>query len=386
MGSIADLPAGLQRVCIYGEEVAGALEGNVVGGAELQTALLARSLAQEGYNVTVIDPRAPADAATADGVRVRTVPGWDRGTRGMRMFTRRIPALLRICRAVDPGVLYMRGFSFLFMVLLLFARASGALTVLALASDMDVAGFRKRYNSFYRRNASLRRWITEIIPNHLTGWLTLRWADVVLYQHPGQADLLPRPGTQLSNIVPDDLFRLEPAPSRANILMVGLLAAHKGIRELLPVIRHLPDLTFEFVGAPSGREGRSIEEKLRQCPNVVLHGPLRRTETLRKISAADVLLNVSPAEGFPNTFLEAWALGTPVLSLWVDPAGVIAAHGLGLVCGGSMDALVQALRSGSYRVEAASLARYVRTHHSMAAAAELFTGAVREAAARKGHG
>jgi hypothetical protein len=44
----------------------------------------------------------------------------------------------------------------------------------------------------------------------------------------------------------------------------------------------------------------------------------------------------------PNVFLEAWALGVPVLTLGFDPDGVVTRHGLGVAAQGSWQRFVEA--------------------------------------------
>ena len=57
-----------------------------------------------------------------------------------------------------------------------------------------------------------------------------------------------------------------------------------------------------------------------------------KSEILPFVSQAVALLNTSHLEGFPMTFLEAWSVGTPVITTKnANPNNLIIKHNLGLV-------------------------------------------------------
>jgi glycosyltransferase involved in cell wall biosynthesis len=97
----------------------------------------------------------------------------------------------------------------------------------------------------------------------------------------------------------------------------------------------LPTINFKLAGKEdSGIDKQSKEalEKLKKLENVELVGFIKRDMIEEFLSSAYCLLNTSHFEGFSNTFLEAWSIGTPVItSENVNPDNLITDNDLGLV-------------------------------------------------------
>ncbi len=105
---------------------------------------------------------------------------------------------------------------------------------------------------------------------------------------------------------------------------------------------------------------------------------------------AFALVNTSSVEGFPNTFLHAWAHGVPVLTLEIDPDDTIARNRIGVV-GGTIDGLAAAAR----RLLADPRARdemsrravvYVKEHHDIRERGEDYRRLFERLAGRGRHG
>ena len=127
-----------------------------------------------------------------------------------------------------------------------------------------------------------------------------------------------------------------------------------------------PSLSFKVIGSPRDKTGSHFYKKLREFDNVTLTGRLTHEETIRQISDSKALISTSPMEGFPNVFIEAWACGVPVLSLYVDPGGVIEKEDLGEVVNGDIENLLTLMnsftRSNGFADRAIS---YVQKHHTL---------------------
>lgn len=96
----------------------------------------------------------------------------------------------------------------------------------------------------------------------------------------------------------------------------------------------------------------------------------------RFFAAAKVFVNTSDAEGFPNTFIQAAAAGTAILSWLVNPDGFLTRWQCGLACGGTMERLTEGLRflleQDRYIEIGQNGLRYVRQHHDISVLVERY--------------
>ena len=103
-----------------------------------------------------------------------------------------------------------------------------------------------------------------------------------------------------------------------------------------------------------------------------------------------MLLSTSDAEGFPSVFVEAWAHGTPVVSLKIDPDRVIARHGLGVMTSSTAKAaetIATLIHSCEERQTIGTRARdYAIRTHSAEAVARLVAQALHAPSAPMPHG
>jgi len=125
------------------------------------------------------------------------------------------------------------------------------------------------------------------------------------------------------------------------IAWVGVFKKPKNLSLLYKIASQCNDLIFKIAGMP----GKNIDsetdnalELLKQLSNVEFVGYLNRDEILSFLSNAFVLLNTSHHEGFSNTFLEAFSVGTPVIApINADPDNIIQEKGLGFAVSSNED-------------------------------------------------
>ena len=106
-----------------------------------------------------------------------------------------------------------------------------------------------------------------------------------------------------------------------------------------------PQVRFLVIGAQQmhGPEWDALLQRLHAAANVDYLGHLAPESVNEQLAKAHLLVNTSDYEGFPNTFIQAWLRGLPVLSLNVNPDALLDDHCYGHCAAGNLQALGAAL-------------------------------------------
>ena len=354
------------KICFWGK-IADALMGNTYGGGELQIAFIAKSLASRGHEVVVVDLDSTREFITAEGIRVIPVEGYNKGIKGLRTITHRLPALYSTFIKVNADVYYCRIREYRHVIVYMAARKVNAKFILGLASDLDILSIGKRWKHFYSSNVRDFWGVFNAALGELVYPFLLKNADLVMVQHQGQQDILNK--KRIRSLVFCNLIDLNGQPYKQEeesneLVYVGSLDKRKGFADFYYLVTQTPDCNFKVIGRTRDKTGEVIYDKLKSFPNVILKGKLSHELTIREIARSRALVSTSPMEGFPNIFIEAWSCGVPVLSLFVDPGGIISRERLGFVAGGDIKKLINAVKNVTNNEEFRSRAtEYVhRTH------------------------
>lgn len=353
------------KICFWGDN-AGALTGNPSGGGELQIALLAKALVSSGHDVVSVDYNVSEDFVSKDGIKVRSIKGYNDGIRILRTF-RRFKLIYFNLVDQQADIYYCRIRDFRHILAYWASRKVKAKFVLALASDLDVKGIGKRLKYLYLAEVAGLWWFFNGLLSEIVYSLLLRHSDLVLAQHEGQKKLLLKKHIQskiLHNLIDLNNIPVIKNPTHLQFCYVGSLDKRKGFVDFYDIIKESQMHSFKVIGAPRDKTGEIYYEKLKVFKNVTLLGRLSHSDTLYHISNAKALISTSPMEGFPNIFIEAWACGIPVLSLFFDPGNIIQKENLGFVANGDTKILLNAMETVNPTAEFAVKARnYVMRNH-----------------------
>lgn len=360
------------------EMLIGGNGGDAVGGAQLQQILIGSELAQRGHEVFFVEYEAEYKRErTIDGISIVTIPR-PSGSSPSRAFSA-TTSILRVIRWIDPDVYFRRVLDFGILPLSIACSLSERRFVYNIAHDDELTSNPHMFSEG----------IKSTRPYLWTNRLALSNADAVIAQNDHQRQLaesvLNTNVYSIANCCSSD--HAEPISwehSSPIIFWAARFQPWKQPKLVDKLASELPEVTFVMAGGPGDETlFNTLKRRGKEQDNLEVLGHVPFAEIDRYFSAADIFLNTSDAEGFPNTFLQAWAQQTPIISLQVDPNDILSSNEIGFVSDGSFSRLqdkISQLTGDSDQV--AELGRagyeYLRQHHTIEAITDryedLFSG------------
>lgn len=302
-----------------------------MGGAQYQAHLLAQELGRgDGVSVTYLSKEVPnGEIAAQLPYSVRRIG--DESTARRRALLLDAPSLWESLCQIQPDVIYQRMKQSYTGICARYARARGIPFFFHVASITDLS------TRLLPRRLSMDMPL-KVAETALGNW-GIRNASHVIVQNQVQAQTLTQtfgrePTRIVYNFQPLPQSLPQKSPDRLRVLWVGNIKAQKRPEMFLALARAFadhPEMEFWMVGRPSqNREHRQLMSDLQNTANLRYFGaqPLEKVNEL--MSQADIFVATSPenTEGFPNTFIQAWAHGAVLVST-IDIDGGLNEMGVG---------------------------------------------------------
>ena len=274
----------------------------------------------------------------------------------------RYPKLNQAVREYQPDYIYHAGAGFTSWVLAVIAKKNDIKFIYRVANDADTD------DRIKQRLPIVTRFFFE---------QSLKITDVILCQNQYQFKNLKTKFPDKSMAIlhnPYDmggsLPAIKPVQEKKYIAWLGIFQYQKNMPALHKIVKQLPGIEFRIAGKPQKHlddETTEAIKNLRECGNVTFVGYKKRSEVNDFLSNACLLLNTSHYEGFSNTFLEAFAAGTPIITIKnVDADGIISRNRLGFACDDYEQvpaAIERLLQSENYSSFCKRCQKYVVTAH-----------------------
>ncbi len=337
--------------------------GDATGGAAVRQNAIAHGIIKHGHEVGMLTWEGagefigkPLDFDLVESYNEK------KGVRMLRFFYYRFPALYRAVKKYQPDFLFHKGSDSPTGVVAFIGQLLNIPFVLMAASDKDADDRYKEVHPLipqwlYRYGMKKARLIVCQNKYQLQGFRQqFPHKELLLMHNPFFSD--------------QALPEVQPGSERRYIAWIGNFVAVKNVPALYEIALALPDLKFKIAGTRKKNTDENTSKFLTQLealPNVEFVGYLKRHEVIPFLAKAWALLNTSHLEGFSNTFLEAFAAGTPVVTRnQTDPDQMIEEHQLGQTTQSyqELPATLQALTEDPNFDQIAQRCRqHVVTHH-----------------------
>lgn len=303
----------LPSICFVAPSIWPVLSGDVaishVGGAEVQQSILAQEFARIGYLVTVIcldfGQGQRVNIGDIEVLRAYKIGG---GLPIIRFIHPRSTSIWQAMRSANADIYYQRSAGYLTGLVALFCKKYNRKMIYAGAHNTDFKPGKELIK--FSRDRAIYRW-------------GLKQANVVIAQNREQASDCKALSGKIENVTignchPIPIEQQQNNKKEIDVLWVSTIREWKRPELLFQIAEKLPDVSFTMIGGPSGDQHyyEKIKATVEQYSNVNFLGFVPYEKIGIYFDRAKILINTSNAEGFPNTFLQAWSRKIPTISFF----------------------------------------------------------------------
>lgn len=326
------------KICIVGlddyPQLANLKDAKYVGGESVQHVLLARAWRDLGHEVSmIVQDHGQGRVTHVDGIRAVAPYSRGGGIPVLRFAHPRLTGMIGAMREIDADVYYQSPAGAPTGITAWFCRRYGKRFITRIASDLACIPGKQL----------IRFWRDRKIYEY-----GLRNADLIVAQSEQQRTLLQQNYGLKSQVLDMAVEMPGAAQPRKDIdvLWVANFRPVKRPEIVLDLARRLPNVSFTMAGGslPGADDYyQSMLQAASKLPNVACPGAVPYADVGAVFSRAKLFLNTSQIEGFPNTFLQAWVRGVPVVTFF-DPDSLVRQKQLGRAVT-DLDEMVDAIQA-----------------------------------------
>jgi glycosyltransferase involved in cell wall biosynthesis len=297
------------------------------GGAELQVALLARELAGRGHEVVIAGGDVgQVDRVTLDGVVTRNAGKFHTG-RLLEMLTA-IPRVIQVIHEEHPEWVVVMGWTAWLFVLWVLRPFLGYKLDFICSLDSEI-------NGEYRRENPVLGSLFEFAVRHCDARHSITSDQEKVFRNRGMAATFYR-----YLLIPRSMPRT--SEKQIDLLWVSRCQQLKRPHLFLDLVEALPDARCTMICPGEDKElWDSVAEHASKLPNLEFIEKVPYHEIQEYYDRARVFVNTSTFEGFPNSFIQSGMGHVALLSLCIDPDGMIHVFGSGILANGSMKKMIE---------------------------------------------
>lgn len=305
-----------KTVLLYCSGIDDVLSGSSkVAGIQVQMSFWARTFVKQGWKVYTFTDKQKRDI---DGIHfIKTY----KSKLLYRLHLQLVQDLMNCIRCIKlhPDIVICRGASRSLFLLSKLCRRNHIQLVMFGASDVNfvpekckIAGSSHNTELYQKALSQIEYFVTQNKEQHDT-----------LMKYFGKNSMV------LSNIWLQDEAKEQTLKKLYDAIWIANLRPLKRAEWFIALAKEFPQNEFAIVGGPSKIEYyNQIEKSASDVKNLSFLGPKSFTEVNSLLSQSRILVCTSEFEGFPNTFLQAWAHSVPVIST-VNPSNIITEYSLG---------------------------------------------------------